>query len=177
MLSQVFAKPSIFNKKPVEIESTFAQQEWENEILNDEVTKKALSLSRMQEHLPKMIDNLKPVTGKKVDAFYLGHLKQVALDSLQSDSISAKCFIDLYEHAVKPRLIDGERLHQAQDAAIWLQRLDGFIIKDIESDFLEEIMKLFDDLLGESIGLQQDHNHHGGLGESGKSRRAVSECG
>lgn len=140
-------KPQAYPQAPAELDPTEAQQEWENEILNAEVTKKAISLSRMQEHLPKLITEITPCTDKKVDAYYLNHLKTLALDSLKSDIISAKCFIDLHEHAVKPRLLETDRLAEAQEAAIWLQRLDGFNVKNIDSDFLDEIMRIFDSLL------------------------------
>lgn len=140
-------KPQAHPQAPAELDPTEAQQEWENEILNAEVTKKAISLSRMQEHLPKLITEITPCTDKKVDAYYLNHLKTLALDSLKSDTINAKCFIDLHEHAVKPKILEPDRLVEAKEAAIWLQRLDGFNVKNIDSDFLDEIMRIFDSLL------------------------------
>lgn len=146
-LFRAITRPQADVQTPAELDSTEAQQEWENEILNAEVTKKAISLSRMQEHLPKLITEITPCTDKKVDAYYLNHLKTLALDSLKSDTINAKCFIDLHEHAVKPKILEPDRLVEAKEAAIWLQRLDGFNVKNIDSDFLDEIMRIFDSLL------------------------------
>jgi len=130
-----------------EVDETEAQQEWEAEILAAEETKKVLSLNKLQSTIPNLIENLKPVTSARVDEFYLNVLKGRALESLQADTLTASVFIDLYQHAIKPRLKEGEALSCAEEAAVWIQRLDGFSIKAIESDLLDEVIVLLSHLL------------------------------
>lgn len=129
-------------KPSTEVDQTEAQQEWEAELLASEETKKILSLNKLQAQIPQLIEAITPVTQARVDAFYLKYLKDQVLESIKTDTLSAKAFIDLYSHAIKPKLKEGDSLRETEEAALWIQRLDNFSIIDVESDFLEEIINL-----------------------------------
>ncbi len=147
LLQQMVQAIQTVYRPNTEVEQTEAQQEWEAEILAAEETKKVLTLNKLQGTIPGLIERLKPVTSAKVDEYYLNLLKTRALESMQAEALSARVFIDLYQHAIKPRLTEGEALARAEDAVTWIQRLDGFSIAEMQSDFLDEVIVLLTRLL------------------------------
>lgn len=142
LLMRAYQHIKTIQKPSTEVDQTEAQQEWEAELLASEETKKILSLNKLQARVPQLIDEITPVTHARVDAFYLKYLKGQVLESIKTDTLSAKAFIDLYSHAIKPKLKEGDALRDAEEAALWIQRLDNFSIIEVESDFLEEIINL-----------------------------------
>ena len=142
LLMRGYKSIKAIHKPSDDVDQTAAQQEWEAELLASEETKKILSLNKLQARIPQLIEAITPVTQARVDAFYLKFLKDQVLDSIKTDTLSAKSFIDIYSHAIKPTLKEGDPLQNAEEAARWIMRLDNFSITDVDSDFLEEIINL-----------------------------------